>query len=69
MSQGLASQHEAECAQLGLQHVLETLSEALARVDTLKLPAEVGARLQEVIDLIHAVEQSGGAEPDEGPPR
>ena len=41
----------------GVEHILELLSDALAGIDALNLPSEIGARLQEVIT---AVEESAG---------
>lgn len=65
MSQGVVPQQEgsADGPKDDWQRVGALLSDALALIDALALPPEIGARLQEVID---AVAECAGAEPDAG---
>ena len=54
MSQGLAPQQRAEGAKDGVQRLNALLSDSLALVDKLKLPPDIGARLQDVIDAVES---------------
>jgi len=42
------------------QHLCHLLDEALELIDSLGLPSEIGARLQEVIDLTHDCRNEDG---------
>jgi len=50
MSQGLARQQHAAGAETDIQHLQSLLKDALDLVDRLRAPAEIGARLQEIIN-------------------
>ncbi len=64
MSSGLIA-HEADGGPEQNNHNVQALlTEALALVDALQLPAEIGARLQEVIDMVSKtpIQNNGSAE-------
>lgn len=66
MSQG--RQNPSPNVLTGSQRFRELLSEALKLADALELPPEIGARLQEVIDLVDITLDSAERSVDEGPP-
>lgn len=65
MSQSLSTP-QPNCE--GAQRFQQLLAEALALADSLEFPPEIGARLQEVIDLSKSVFNSANRSGDEDPP-
>ena len=64
MSQGLGRQQHAAGAETDIQHLQSLLKDALDLVDRLRAPAEIGARLQEIIDAVSDFARSKSADPE-----